>query len=63
MKKLAIITVALLAISGQLSAQQKEKLNKKNMENTTPQKISDFPVGEENAAYAQYFTGKSWNAP
>jgi len=26
-------------------------------------KISDFPTGEENTAYAQYFTGKSWLAP
>lgn len=26
-------------------------------------KISDFPVGEANTAYEQYFTGKSWLAP
>ncbi|OPC72641.1 4-carboxymuconolactone decarboxylase [Elizabethkingia miricola] len=38
------------------------KQNQQKMENTVP-KISDFPVGEENAAYAQYFSGKSWNAP
>ncbi|KLT66745.1 cupin domain-containing protein [Pedobacter sp. BMA] len=65
MKKSAIIAVVLLAISGQLSAQQKEqdKPNKRNMKATAPSKISDFPLGEENAAYAQYFTGKSWNAP
>ena len=63
MKQLAIITVAVLIISGQLSAQQKEKLERKDMENITPPKISDFPVGEENTAYAKYFTGKSWNAP
>ena len=25
-------------------------------------KISDFPTGEENTAYAQYFTGRSWLA-
>ena len=25
--------------------------------------ISDFPIGEINTAYAQYFTGKSWLAP
>ena len=33
------------------------------MAKTTPEKTSDFPVGEENTAYAQYFTGRSWNAP
>lgn len=32
------------------------------METAVP-KISDFPTGEENTAYAQYFSGKSWNAP
>lgn len=26
-------------------------------------KISDFPIGEENVGYAQYFTGRSWLAP
>lgn len=26
-------------------------------------KISEFPVGAENTAYAQYFSGKSWLAP
>ncbi|WP_432709800.1 cupin domain-containing protein [Pedobacter sp.] len=31
--------------------------------NTDIPKISDFPTGEENTAYAQYFTGKSWLAP
>lgn len=25
--------------------------------------ISNFPVGEENTGYAQFFTGKSWLAP
>ncbi len=41
--------------------------NKKNnttgkvMETTVPT-ISSFPVGEENTAYAQYFSGKSWLA-
>lgn len=34
----------------------------KNMETTIPN-ISDFPTGEENTAYAQYFSGKSWLAP
>jgi len=31
------------------------------MESTVHQ-ISDFPAGEENVGYAQYFTGKSWLA-
>lgn len=26
-------------------------------------KISDFPTGDENTGYAQYFSGKSWLAP
>ena len=26
-------------------------------------KISDFPTGEENTGFAQYFTGKSYLAP
>ncbi|WP_113663409.1 cupin domain-containing protein [Pedobacter nanyangensis] len=32
------------------------------METIVP-KISVFPTGEENTAYAKYFSGKSWNAP
>ncbi|RZK40023.1 MAG: cupin domain-containing protein [Pedobacter sp.] len=65
MKRLTIIVAVLLILSGQLSAQVngQKKHNNKNMEATTPKKTSDFPVGEENTAYAQYFTGKSWNAP
>ena len=31
--------------------------------NTKIPKISDFPTGQENTGYAQYFTGKSWLAP
>ncbi len=34
-----------------------------NKMNTEIPKISDFPTGEENTGYAQYFTGKSWLAP
>lgn len=26
-------------------------------------KISDFPTGDENTSFAQYFSGKSWLAP
>ncbi|MDV4043726.1 4-carboxymuconolactone decarboxylase [Elizabethkingia anophelis] len=32
------------------------------MERKVP-KISDFPTGDENIGFAQYFSGKSWNAP
>lgn len=31
------------------------------METEMP-KISDFPTGEENTGFAQYFSGKSWRA-
>lgn len=30
---------------------------------TDPPKISDFPIGQPNTAFAQYFTGRSWLAP
>lgn len=36
-------------------------INAQDMKTEVP-KISDFPVGEENTGYAQYFTGKSWLA-
>lgn len=36
--------------------------NQNKMETTVP-RISNFPTGEENTTYAQYFSGKSWNAP
>ncbi len=36
-------------------------LNAEDMNNEVP-KISVFPSGEENTAYAQYFSGKSWLA-
>lgn len=32
------------------------------MKTEVPQ-LSAFPTGEENTAYAKYFTGKSWLAP
>lgn len=38
-------------------------LKSQNKMNTEIPKISDFPTGEENVGYAQYFTGKSWLAP
>lgn len=36
---------------------------KENTMDTKIPKISDFPLGEENTGYAQYFSGKSWLAP
>ncbi len=38
-------------------------LKSQNKMNTAIPKISSFPTGEENTAYAQYFTGRSWLAP
>lgn len=38
-------------------------MKSQNKMNTEIPKISSFPTGEENTAYAQYFTGKSWLAP
>ncbi|KIC62901.1 4-carboxymuconolactone decarboxylase [Chryseobacterium taiwanense] len=38
-------------------------LKSQNKMNTEVPKISDFPTGEENTGFAQYFTGKSWLAP
>lgn len=44
--------------------QSKQEQNQKTEGmNTEVPKISDFPVGNENTAYAQYFSGKSWLAP
>jgi len=39
-----------------------DPLNAQDMKTEVP-KISAFPIGEENTAYAQYFSGKSWLAP
>lgn len=36
-------------------------LNAQEMKTEVP-KISEFPIGDENVAYEQYFTGKSWLA-
>jgi quercetin dioxygenase-like cupin family protein len=54
-QKLLIVAVGLIAM---LSCNNKktEKMN------TEIPKISDFPTGEENTGYAQYFTGKSYLA-
>lgn len=62
MKYLIII---LLAFSPIVIAQNKVNSNKiksKKMDTNIPT-ISDFPTGEENTAFAQYFIGKSYLAP
>ncbi|MEC3874390.1 cupin domain-containing protein [Chryseobacterium salviniae] len=59
------LIIILLAISPTVIAQNKENSNKiksKKMSTDIP-KISDFPTGEENTAFAQYFIGKSYLAP
>lgn len=62
MKK--IITIAFIALMGisQVNAQNTSNKNSINMKTNIP-KISEFPTGEENTAYDQYFTGKTWIAP
>ena len=62
MKKTIIVTfITFMAIS-QVNAQNTSDKKSTEMKTNIP-KISDFPTGEENKAYAQYFTGKSWLAP
>ena len=62
MKKLIPITlIAMMAIS-QANGQNKSDKKSTDMKTNIP-KISEFPTGEENTGYAQYFTGKSWLAP
>lgn len=43
--------------------EQKSQNPKTNSMETTIPTISDFPLGEPNTGYAQYFSGKSWLAP
>ena len=47
----------------QNSSNKERPTQKENTMETNIPKISDFPLGEENTGYAQYFTGKSWLAP
>lgn len=58
--------IAALLVLGSCQQVQKENnqenQNHKNMDTSIP-KISDFPLGEPNTGFAQYFTGKSWLAP
>lgn len=56
--KLLILTIVVLFTCTQSFSQIKSN----KMETTVP-KISDFPTGDENTGFAQYFSGKSWNAP
>lgn len=51
----------ILFVFGQFAFAQKTK-NQNKMKTDIP-KISDFPTGEENTGFAQYFTGKSYLAP
>ena len=53
LKRIIIAITVVLIGTGNINAQ--------DMKTEVP-KISDFPVGEENTGYAQYFTGKSWLA-
>lgn len=71
--KIAVFIVVLFASTGCQQTKQEKKSQEttvnqekttqttKNMD-TIPPKISDFPIGEENKAYEQYFSGKSWLA-
>ncbi|WP_413998898.1 cupin domain-containing protein [Flavobacterium sp. W1B] len=62
MKNIISLTfIAFMAIY-QVNAQNKSDKKSAVMKTNIP-KISDFPTGEENTGFAQYFTGKSWLAP
>lgn len=60
------ITIALFAVvltgTGNFIHAQDMKTENAKVKREVPE-ISIFPVGNENAAYRQYFTGKSWLAP
>lgn len=66
MKKFVLIMIAMAVVLAGCNNQnqQKQVKNQKTEDmNTAVPKISDFPLGDENTAYAQYFSGKSWLAP
>ncbi len=69
MKKIILLLAAagLMASCGNTSNNRNNNQTKKeetmNITNTEVPKISDFPVGEPNTGYAQYFSGRSWLAP
>lgn len=54
------VVIALVVTTACTDPKKKKDMATEN-KNTIP-KISDFPTGEENTAYAQYFKGKSWLA-
>ena len=54
---IAVVT-ALWGIDAGLHAQNDGSMKTKEI----LQNISAFPIGNENVAYQQYFTGKSWLA-
>lgn len=59
------LIIILLVFSPTVIVQNKVNSNKikSNKMNTNIPTISDFPTGEENTAFAQYFIGKSYLAP
>lgn len=59
--KILIIAIAWFSIF-QLEAQITSKKTETKMKTEVP-RISDFPTGDENTGFAQYFTGKSYLAP
>lgn len=65
MKKniIALFIVAVTLSGCNYNNQQKNTEDMNTVTNGNVPQISDFPVGEENTAYAQYFSGKSWLAP
>ncbi|MBK9271962.1 MAG: cupin domain-containing protein [Saprospiraceae bacterium] len=56
------IAVTILIGSGIALTSCNNNKNQNKMETNIP-KISDFPVGDENTGFAQYFSGRSWLAP
>lgn len=56
----AVTAIFLMGIVIALTSCNNNK-NRNNMETSVP-KISNFPVGDENTGYAQYFSGRSWLA-
>lgn len=59
MNYLKIIIVAAAAILATTCSNVENEIDM----NTSVPKISDFPIGEENTIFAQYFSGRSWLAP
>ncbi|WP_443938563.1 cupin domain-containing protein [Pedobacter sp. MW01-1-1] len=59
--KMKYLVCLILLLLGPFAMAQKTK--KQYKMKTDILKISDFPTGEENTGFAQYFTGKSYLAP